>query len=225
MFANIKNSIDFFIRNNTKFSRKNYVQDDLDLLKRNRQENIYIKELLSEVFQQSEKASLQILDIGCKNWFYVRGEYFYFEEFCKEFTLDGVEVDAYRLYNNLYSRYEVAKYYMQGLQNVNYIADNLLNINKKYDYIIWMLPFVIKSPHKKWGLPDSLFYPEKLLAHAYGLLNQGGQMLIVNQGEIEAEVQKSLLDKLQIPYEYLGEVKTKSFEYNYKRFGFLINKN
>ena len=65
-----------------------------------------------------------------------------------------------------------------------------MDLKDKYDYIIWFLPFVLYEPHKYWGLPKKYFYPEKLLDHAYNLLNQNGEMLIVNQGEKEFEVQK-----------------------------------
>ena len=38
---------------------------------------------------------MRILDIGSKNWFYATGEYRFFDEFCKDFILDGVEIDAH----------------------------------------------------------------------------------------------------------------------------------
>ena len=180
MFEDLKNNIDFFIRNNTKFSRKNYIEKNESEIERNIAQNKYVKEILERHFLKSQKAQLQVLDIGCKNWFYAKGEYEFFSEFSSDFMLDGVEIDAYRLYSNFYSRYEVAKFYIKDLKNVNYIAGNLLNIDKKYDYIIWFLPFVTYEPHKFWGLPKKHFCPEKLLSHAVSLLNDGGQMMILN---------------------------------------------
>ena len=100
-----------------------------------------------------------------------------------------------------------------------------MDLNKKYDYIIWFLPFVIKEPHLYWGLPKKYFYPKKLLKHAYNLLNHNGQMLIINQGESEAETQKALLKELNLKYKELGEIKSEFFEYKNKRFGFLIIKS
>ncbi len=224
MFENLRNSIDFFIRNKTKFSRKKFFENDLELLERNRSENLYTKDILSTYFSKTSKKSLRALDIGCKNWFYARGEHEFFKSFAEDLVLDGVEIDAHRLYSNFYSRYEVAKFYTQDLEGVNYIAGNLLNLKEKYDYITWFLPFVTIKPLVYWGLPKKYFCPEKLLRHAYSILNEGGEMLIINQGEEEAKVQKELLDRIEASYEELGEVKSEFFEYKNKRYGFLVKK-
>ena len=168
--------------------------------------------------------NIKILDIGCKNWYYAKGEHSFFASFCNDFKLDGVEIDAYRLYNNFYTRFEVAKFFIKNLENTNYIAGNLLELKEKYDYIIWFLPFVIIEPHIYWGLPKKYFNPEKLLKHAYSLLNNGGEMLIINQGENEAKVQENLLKNLNINFTPLGEITSENFEYQNKRFGFLIKK-
>ena len=224
MFNDLRNRIDFFIRNKTRFSRKNFLEKNKELLKRNYLENLYIKDILSQFFDKTPRHSANILDIGCKNWFYAKGEYDFFKSFCNEIRMDGVEIDAFRLYSNLYSRFEVAKFYTKNLIGTNYIANNLLNIQDKYDYIVWFLPFVLIKPHIYWGLPKKEFYPQKLLSHAFSLLEKNGEMLIINQGEAEYEVQKQFLDKLGIQYRELGEIQSKYFEYKHKRFGFLIKK-
>lgn len=224
MFEDLRNNIDFFIRNKTRFSRKGFVEKNKELLKRNKLENLYTEDVLSRYFSKLNKEKVHLLDIGCKNWFYAKGEADFLMKKYSQFEMDGVEIDAFRLYFNLYSRYEVAKYYTKGL-NANYIAGNLLDIDKKYDYITWFLPFVVVEPLIYWGLPKKYFCPEKLLAHAYSLLSQNGEMLIINQASLEAEAQKELLDKLNIPYKELGEVKSEFFEYKNQRFGFLIKKN
>jgi len=224
MLSDIRNNIDFAIRNFTKFSRKNFVETDASLIERNIQENLYTTDILEQGFKKQSLKKTFILDIGSKNWFYAKGEYNFFKSFCDDFELDGVELDAFRLYSNFYTRYEVAKYYIKDLKNTNYIAGNLLDMNKKYDYIIWILPFVLAEPHKMWGLPKNLFYPEDLVRHAYSLLNKNGQMLIINQGEVEADRQKQLLEKLSISYKFLGEITSEYFEYKNQRYGFLITK-
>ena len=222
MLKDIRNNIDFFLRTKTKFSRKNFVEKNEDLIERNRLENLYTKSVLESGFEKKNFSKINVLDIGCKNWFYAKGEYEFFESFCNDFCLDGVEIDAYRLYSNFFSRYEVAKFYTKGLKNTNYISGNLLDLNKKYEYIIWFLPFVTKEPHQYWGLPKKYFYPEKLLKHAHNLLSKNGQMLIINQGEEESIVQRELLEKLGIKYKDLGEIKNEFFEYKNKRFGILV---
>ena len=224
MYKEFKNKIDFFIRNSTKFSRRNFVETDIELIKRNKAENNYTFDLLNRYFSKTTKPEIKILDIGCKNWFYAEGMHRYFSTFCNNFQLDGVELDAFRLYSNLYSRFEVAKYYAKELKNCNYITGNLLEVSGKYDYITWFLPFVVIQPHVFWGLPKKYFYPPKMLAHAYTLLNKNGEMLIINQTELEANVQRELLEELKIPYEFLGEIKSEYFQYSYPRYGFLIKK-
>lgn len=224
MIQNLKNTIDFFIRNNTRFSRKNFVEKNEKLLHRNYLENLYTFDILDKCLKKTQQVNAAILDIGCKNWFYAKGEFYFFKSFCKDFELDGVEIDAHRLYSNFYSRYETAKFYIKNLKNTTYIAANLLDITKKYDYIIWFLPFVTKEPHRYWGLPDCLFMPEKLLSHAYNLLKANAQMLIINQGEKEALIQKQLLDKLNIKYEEKGIVKSGFLEYKNSRYAYLIKK-
>ena len=225
MFEDFKNNIDFFIRNNTKFSRKNYIEKNQELIARYDQESKYLYDILDSVFEKRQNNNIKILDIGCKNWYYAKGEHSFFASFCNDFKLDGVEIDAYRLYNNFYTRFEVAKFFIKNLENTNYIAGNLLELKEKYDYIIWLLPFVVPEPLMAWGLPKKFFCPDELLKHAYNLLKENGQMLIINQGEKEAEVQKELLKKCFLPHKYLGEIKSRHFAYKYQRYGFLIDKN
>ena len=224
MFEDLRNNFDFFIRNKIRFSRKNFVEKNLKSIERNDAENKYVKNILEDSFEKRSSASVKVLDIGCKNWFYARGEYDFFKSFCNEVLLDGVEIDPYRLYTNLYNRYEVAKYYTRGIP-ANYIVGNLLEIEDKYDYIVWFLPFVLERPHKKWGLPMSFFCPEKMLAHAYDLLLPQGQMLIINQGVYETSEQKALLGQLGIKYCELGLMENKHFAYKNERYGFLVCKD
>ena len=71
-------------------------------------------------------------------------------------------------------------------------------------------------------LPNRFFYPNKLLGHAFKLLANGGEMLIINQGQFEAKEQERLLKELQIPYKYKGKVMSSYYEYKNERYGFLI---
>ncbi|MEI7474879.1 MAG: hypothetical protein WCK67_08880 [bacterium] len=203
-----------------------YERYKLDNLKnnctiRNYLENLYIIELLESVFNLKETdKNISILDIGSKNWFYAQGEYQFFKHnyIKKEIKLTGVEIDAYRVYSSLFSRFDSAIKNIDGLENVEYIADNLLNINKKYDYITWFFPFVIKEPLLHWGLPMTLFKPQELLLHAYSLLNKNGQMLIMNQGEKEYQIQKNLLSKNKITFIEYGEFQSDFIQHEHQRY-------
>lgn len=220
MFEDLKNKFDFYIRTKTKFSRKNYSGNI------NNSEAKYLLDILTNYFPIDFQENISVLDIGSKNWAYVKGEYDFFKNYSNQLVLDGVEIDAYRLNSNFYSRYEIAQFYIKNLQGVNhgvnYYPDNLLNINKKYDYIIWLLPFITIYPLQKWGLPKKYFMPEKLLEHAYKLLNK--QMLIINQGEEEAEIQKTILNNLGIEYKELGTIESQALEFKNTRYGFLMQK-
>ena len=112
----------------------------------------------------------------------------------------------------------------EDLKNTKYVAGDFLNLQENFDYITWFLPFITKKPLQIWGLPMKYFCPEKMLLHAYSLLNNEGQMLIVNQGESEQQIQEELLKNCNIPYISLGEINSNYFQYKNKRYGFLINK-
>lgn len=216
MFENLKNNFDFYIRSFTKFSRKNYSGNPDNI------ESKYLFDILDKYFPMDDKENVSVLDIGSKNWAYVKGEYDFFSRYCNFLKLDGVEIDAYRMNSDFYSRYEIAQFYIKNLDNVRYYPDNLLNINDQYDYIIWILPFVTPYPLLRWGLPEKFFMPEELLEHAYKLLNK--QMLIINQGVDEAQIQKKMLEVLCIKYKDLGVIKSNILEFKNDRYGFLIQK-
>jgi len=250
-FQNLKNIIDFNLRQCFNFSKKNYFETnerkeelfadaqiigrekelvekyEIDFLKNNSTrenylENLYIIDMLDKYFPIEFKDEMSVLDIGCKNWFYAKGEYFFFKKYCRNLTLDGIELDTHRLYTNFYSRAEVAKFHLKGLENTNYIEGDFLNHNEKYDYLVWILPFVFEYPHLKWGLPSKYFKPGKMLKQAYNSLKIGGKIFIINQGEEEFEAQKALCEKLNISYTPIGIVKSDFWAYKYPMYLVLI---
>lgn len=248
---NLKNNIDFYLNQNFCFSRKNYFEENeskeklyenllqkesylfekysLDFLKSNSTlqnylENLYLLDLLDTHLKIDFKNDAKVLDIGCKNWFYANGEHSFFKKYAKNLCLDGIEIDANRLYNNFYSRKEAAKFYIKDLGGTNFIEKDFLNHDKKYDYIIWILPFVFEYPHLKWGLPLKHFQPAKMLEHAYNALNKDGAIFIVNQGEAEYAEQIKLCKELNIEHIPLDKIQSDFFDYKHQRYGLLIQK-
>ena len=237
-FDNLKNNFDFSLRKNFSFSRKNYFESpenledintfglgkkyDLNLFqpstRYNYKLNLYFLNVFDKYLSKNSFKNLSILDIGSKNWEYVKSEYLFFKSVCNDFILDGIELDSFRLNSRLFNRAEVAKFHTKDLLNANYISGDLLNHDKKYDRIIWILPFVTKYPLIRWGLPLKYFNPEKMLLHAYNLLNKDGEMLIINQGEEEYSIQQGLLSDLNIEYISLGEIEDKLKLFKNKRF-------
>ncbi len=250
-FDNIKNNIDFFLRNRLAFSIKNYYEKNedkqnifitseqketferlnnkynLEILnnttKRNFLENLYFLDVFDKYFSDEIKQNSAVCDIGSKNWYYVKSEYIFFQKFGIK-RLDGIELDAGRLNSDFYSRKEIAKFHTKDLKNTNYIAEDFLFHNEKYDYIIWILPFISRYPHIKWGLPERYFAPEKMLSHAYELLNDGGEILIINQEENEYNIQKELNEKLKLNTEYFGEFDDVFSVFLHKRYCLKIKK-
>ena len=248
---NLKNKIDFFLRKKFSFSRKNYFEKNeskeglltnpkilekeyelskeysLSYLKnhsskQNYLENLYLLDILDQILKPKLKNKLKVLDIGSKNWFYAKGEYFFFKKYCENLFLDGVEIDSKRLYSNFFTRGEVAKFHIKDLENTRYIESDFLNHKEKYDYIIWILPFIIEEPLLKWGLPLEYFKPEEMLLHARKSLKEEGKLFIINQGEAEYNAQKELCEKLNINYKELREIKSDFLRYKNKRFAVLI---
>ncbi len=250
-FQNLKNNIDFFLRKNLDFSRKNYFvmnepkdnlfnsknlkereqflfqKYELEFLKLNSSrenylENLYILDVLDKYLEIDFKVNLNVLDIGCKNWFYAKGEYFFFKKFSENLTLKGIEIDANRLYTNFYTRKEVAQFHIKNLFGAEYIAGDFLAQKEKFDYIVWVLPFITKSPFVKWGLPLKYFQPKKMFKHAYESLNPNGKIFIINQGAEEYEEQKKLCGNLGISYQVLDKVDSEFIQYENKRYSIVI---
>ena len=245
-FDNLRNCFDFFLRNKITLSRKNYCEKPQDLsglvfddeqkslyerlenkygsglkentVKRNFLNNIYFLNIFDKYLSRKDGKEISALDIGSKNWAYVKSEYLFFKSFAKDFMLKGIELDAYRMYSNFYTRYEAAKFYTKDMPETEYIAGDFLEHNQKYDYIIWSLPFIIEYPLVKWGLPLRYFKPEEMLEHSYELLNKNGEMLIINQGEEEYEIQQNLYKRLKISYEPIGEIEDKFNLFKNKRY-------
>lgn len=253
---NLKNNIDFFLRQRLSFTRKNYLEQNEDkeglfsdeiaerekfLLEKydlkdlksnstiqNYKENLYLIDILDTYLSQNLSTVQHfdrstILDIGCKNWAYAKGEYAFFKKSCGTLQLEGIELDANRLYSNFFSRKEVAKFYTKGI-NANYIKGDFLKHKVNYDFIIWILPFVVENPLIKWGLPLRYFKPEEMLKKAYDSLKTSGNMLILNQGEAEHETQIKLCEELKIKYTTFGEVKSNFMNYNIERHLLIIKK-
>lgn len=229
---NLKNNFDFLLR--TSLSRKNYNEKPEDLsdvfenakeenfynnlkdkygsgLNENTTlrvflENIYFLNIFDKCITKNQKANISVLDIGSKNWSYVKSEYMFFNYFAKNFILNGIELDAYRLSSNFYTRYEIAKFYTKNMPNTNYIAGDFLKHYEKYDYIIWILPFITPYPLVKWGLPLRYFKPKEMLAHAYDMLNENGELLIINQGEEEYKIQQNLYEEQNLSPILFGKI-------------------
>ena len=239
----IRNKFDFFLRSRLTFSRKNYQEfgtyDEKylnetfekynlsilkDLNERNIKENLYFLNIFDKYLDKTKREKIPVLDIGSKNWNYVKSEYLFAKSLSDNIVLNGIELDGYRLNSKFYTRYEISKFYTKDLENTNYIVGDFLEHNFKYDLIIWILPFITEYPLQRWGLPLKYFKPEEMLYHAYNLLNEKGELLIINQGEEEYKIQQELNKKLSLNAEYFGIIDDKSGLFKNKRCASKITK-
>lgn len=159
------------------------------------------------------------LDIGCRNFSYLPALSAY-----SAHPWHGVELDAHVRYWNGFTRRAYGEWMARQRSACRYIAGSLLDVKGSYDCIVWLLPFVVEEPLAAWGLPRRFFQPEPLLQHAFALLKPGGLMLVVNQGEGEAEVQQDLFIQGKIPARSLGELHSVHSPFRKQRFGWLIAK-
>lgn len=204
----------------------------LQRLKDNSKRRIYLENLCMLEFLENYLSlentdnKIDILDIGSKNWFYAEGEYNFFKynDHEKDISLTGIELDAYRLYTNLYSRLDYASYFIRNLENTRYIAGDFTHHKGNYDYITWFFPFVTKEPLLYWGLPLKFFKPDAMLEHAYSLLKPHGTLIIVNQGEKESIEQENLLKSLNIPYSKKGTFESIFLDFSFERYVTVIIK-
>lgn len=174
-------------------------------------ENLYCLKLLEDNLKNIDfnwqKDTLNLLDIGSRNFSYATSLHNFFSYYKtvdtpkREIYLDGIEIDPYRLMADLHSRFDYAQYHIKNLSNTRYITSDFLDFNeKKYDIILWFLPFIIKKPLLNWGLPLKHLKPEQMLKHAYEILNPGGIILVVNQLKKEKDYQLEIIKDLGLNY-------------------------
>lgn len=184
-----------------------------------------------EAFQRIFEASdtLRWLDVGAKNWSYVEAITGFMQaHYDGSFQVDGVELDPHRRYADLRTRGQAANYFIRHLPQATYHEGNILDWKTPADVITHFLPFVLSDPLLAWGLPKRFFQPQAILEHLIALLTPDGILLIVNQGEAEAEAQEALLKNAEktfrIRYQKSGPLPDRFVGYRYPRFGWLCRK-
>jgi hypothetical protein len=188
-----------------------------------------------DAFRQAFKGSdLFWLDVGAKNWSYVEALTAFLQRHGPDtFELHGLEIDPNRRYVDFRTRRQYAEAYLGKLppairKKTHYHQGNILNWRQPVKIISHFMPFVFKEPHLAWGLPLSLFQPQVVLQREISLLAPDGLLLIVNQGEEEAEAQRALLEEAvkthPLRFHSLGQLPVRFMEYRYPRYGWLCVK-
>jgi hypothetical protein len=184
--------------------------------------NLYYLALLEKTFTDLNVVlpkNIKAADIGCSNWFYVRGLYGFLSGWKNDHSrrnvdLVGYEIDAYRRYYNFFSRFDYAQAYSEKLPHTHYIPGPFIRQENSFDIICQFFPFIFTKDHLEWGLPRDLFFPESLLRDAWASLKKNGVLLVVNQGEAEHLKQKEMLTKLYIKTGSAFKVESVLFHYD-----------
>jgi SAM-dependent methyltransferase len=179
-------------------------------------ESLYVLDLV-ERFVTPVAPAGPGLDVGSKNGAYLPG-------LCaaRPGRWVGVELDAHRRYLNLATRRGHALGLIQPYPEARYLAGSVLDLEDRYAVVTWFLPFVVVEPLDAWGLPRRFFEPQRLLEHVVERLLPGGVLLIVNQGEREAEAQATLLRSVGATFEALGRMQSEVSPFRLQRFGWRV---
>ncbi|MEI2782927.1 MAG: hypothetical protein V9H25_17420 [Candidatus Competibacter sp.] len=178
-------------------------------------ESLYVLDVLDR-WAGPPASPLPSLDIGCKNGCYLPGLWAW-----SGGPWDGVELDAHRRYWTLATRRAHGEWIARRLPGCRYLAVDLLDLRGAYGFVTWFLPFLHEAPLRAWGLPRRFLRPARLLDHARTLLAPGGRLLVVNQGEAEAERQERLFGEAGIAAVSFGRIESPFSPFRRPRFGWL----
>jgi hypothetical protein len=187
-------------------------------------EALWCVDVLDRLVGRERLPSQPALDVGAKNATHLPGQFSF-----APCPWDLVEVDAHRRYVDFTTRGAHGKAMAARFRGARYLSQDVRELSGRYGLITWFLPFVVARPHAAWGLPPRLFAPEETLAHVVSLLAEGGALVIVNQGEAEAEVQRRLLDDVKdedggVNVDEWGALPTLLSPYQHERFGFVVRR-
>lgn len=214
-------NLDSLERQRLEYLKQHYQLDDWSRLCNQTEyiENLYLLDLLDQ--HLSEPASDGPgLDIGCRDFSHLPALTAF-----APCPWHGAELDVDGRYFNGYTRRAYGEWMAKQREGSRYIPASLLALEGSYKTIVWILPFVLPEPLESWGLPTRFFQPLELLHHALELLSDDGVMLIVNQGELEAEAQQKLFASLGIKAKPLGELASVFSPFKKRRYGWEIRKS
>ncbi len=196
-----------------------------------RAESLYVLDLLDRhgLADPVGAATGRGLDVGSKNGAYLPGLATAWPH-----GWDAVELDAHRRYWTLRTRRAHGEAMAAAFPGCRFHATDVRSLTGSYARITWFLPFVLEGAHEAWGLPAAAFAPAEVLAHVLGLLAPGGILLVVNQGEAEAEAQEALFARClaedttaatsTFQTTALGRVDSDLSPFRKPRFGWLVTR-
>jgi len=135
-----------------------------------------------------------------------------------------VELDVHRRYADLTTRGAHARALAARFDGCRVHAGDVTSVVGRFGLVTWFLPFVVPSPHLAWGLPRRFFRPKETLAHVLSLVDDGGALVIVNQGAKEADAQRALLAGFDVCVSDVGVLPSTLSPYTKERHAFVVHR-
>lgn len=195
-------------------------------------ETLFYLEMLEQAFSGAGAGfgpELAIADVGCSDWFYapvlLAFAHRYGAPGARQVSLQGFEIDPWRVYRDLHSRYDYAMAYTNGLGGTEYVPADFgarqQQAPRQYGLVTMLFPFLFPHDHLDWGLPAPLLRPSSLLATAWDSLAPGGWLFVANCGADEHRYQQQLLAEVGISVAWSGEHRSDFWQYPRPRWSAL----
>ena len=160
------------------------------------------------------------LDVGCRAWWNLAGNHSF-----RPGPWVGIELDGHQRYLDGTTRAGLARWRAGLFEGATYTIGSVTALKGQFDLIVWLLPYITRGAFAADRLPGRFFCPEELLDHVLGLLSDDGTLLIVNQGEREAEIQRQMLTSRSVHVRELGALQSVWPAFETPRFGFRCSVN
>jgi hypothetical protein len=178
-------------------------------------ESLYVLDVLSRTLPKDLPPG-RALDVGSKNGTYLPGLVT-----AQLLGWDAVELDAHRRYLWGSTRRVYGEAMARHFPDCRFIAGDVRSLEGPWALVTWFLPFLSEAPLDAWGLPVRELVPEQLLRHVTDRIVPRGALLVVNQGDHEADLQWALFQKLGLKAAELGRIDSPLSPFRRERFGFL----
>lgn len=182
MIRNFRNKVDFFIRNRVRLGRPLSDESELTFDSAQWQQELYEFFDLFEwehLLPHEPVKLLQVADIGAKT--FIAGPVIerHLARFNLQAEIHGIEIDAFRRFTSLRTRFDYGQFYASKIQQGHYHAMDFLDWRKPLDIAFLLHPFVTPEPLLAWGLPMSKFKPLEIFKNVRQSLSESNLRLLL----------------------------------------------